>query len=93
MSCSGCGRELTTRPNAICPNVIHWRAWSDVLEKHLRTLSDPAAYSDKHGGSDYDFCMFCEKPLERRSKTGPSCACAAADARKVVAKDPPAERR
>lgn len=33
MSCSGCERELIERPNAICPNVIHWRAWSEELEK------------------------------------------------------------
>jgi len=32
MSCSGCGRELTDRPNTICPNVNHWRAWSEVVE-------------------------------------------------------------
>ncbi len=30
MACSGCSRELTEQPNAICPNVIHWRAWSAV---------------------------------------------------------------
>lgn len=33
MSCSGCGRGLDERPNAICPNVIHWRAWSELVEK------------------------------------------------------------
>jgi L-lysine 2,3-aminomutase len=38
MSCSGCARELTAEPLAICPNVIHWRAWSEALQARIKDL-------------------------------------------------------
>lgn len=40
MSCSGCGRVLMTRPNSICPNVVHWRAWSEEVESELKQARD-----------------------------------------------------
>jgi hypothetical protein len=40
MSCSDCGRELDEEPNAICPSVIHWRAWAEKLEATLNSLCD-----------------------------------------------------
>lgn len=39
MACSECGRDLTGRPNAICPNVAHWRAWSEETEARLHDLT------------------------------------------------------
>lgn len=31
--CSGCGREINVEPMAICPSLVHWRAWAEELLK------------------------------------------------------------
>ena len=48
MSCSGCGRELTGRPNAICPNVIHWQAWSERLNGVIDDANGALMDSTEH---------------------------------------------
>ena len=47
--CSGCDRGLTTRPNDICPNMIHWRTWTEVLEAAIRKDRD---------ASGHDLCWY-----------------------------------
>jgi len=42
MSCSGCDRELTARPNAVCQNVVHWRTWSEEIERKFQAKVDYA---------------------------------------------------
>ena len=52
MSCSGCERGMAVRPNAICPNVVHWRAWSErleaVIEEANNVLFDSSAGDVEH---------------------------------------------
>ena len=33
--CRGCGRQYVEQPNAICPEVVHWRAWSEEQARLL----------------------------------------------------------
>ncbi len=34
-TCTGCGRALTHEPNALCPNLTHWRQRNDTLRNQL----------------------------------------------------------
>jgi hypothetical protein len=55
-SCSGCGRDLTAEPMAICPNVIHWRAWSEELKAKLLQVCAPVRHSPRGGDCGDPIC-------------------------------------
>jgi hypothetical protein len=38
--CQGCGRQLTERPDAICPEITHWRAESANMRAALQKISE-----------------------------------------------------
>jgi hypothetical protein len=40
MSCPDCNLELDGEPNALCPNVIHWKNWAQKLEATLNSICD-----------------------------------------------------
>lgn len=52
MNCPKCGCVLSMRPDAVCPNVEHWRGWAErldlVIEDANEALFDSSAGDVEH---------------------------------------------
>jgi len=40
MPCSGCHRELASRPSPLCAVVTHWRGWAEAIEATCREMDE-----------------------------------------------------